>query len=448
MAKAWICDRWLKDAVKVNPGGSKTRIPPSAAVKRSLANAKDPLRAKVPEGHRSSFYGRGRRWRVKWFETDSKGVKHEKSECFSKYEEAERKVSEICDDQLSGRYVNTENAERLFSEAAEAWRLSKHDLSKSSTGSYERYMRMYVLPKWGGVRLMKISENDVNQWIVELKEGTAPYEFKEHGHKRPAKLRPKYLSLIVNTTFGAVMRYALRRGWIRTNPLENIRLSRRDPEREERRKVFLTYEEVEALAEAVEMLPHLGKYMKQRNDVTSAAVVRFMAYVGTRPGETFALRVGDVDPDSMRATISKTLTKDGDKYVEGPTKTRQVRHVAIPGFMMEELRPLMEGHGVDEYLFRARRGGGRINPDDWRNKVFYPGVIAAGLDDLEGLRPHSLRHTFASLSIAAGCDVRTLAAALGHTDVSMTLNEYAGLWPDRLDEVASALSRERFKEIS
>ena len=46
MARVFIVDRWLKNDENGNP--------PTAAMKRSLANAKDPMKAKVPAEHRSS----------------------------------------------------------------------------------------------------------------------------------------------------------------------------------------------------------------------------------------------------------------------------------------------------------------------------------------------------------------------------------------------------------
>jgi len=43
---------------------------------------------------------------------------------------------------------------------------------------------------------------------------------------------------------------------------------------------------------------------------------------------------------------------------------------------------------------------------------------------------HDLRHTFATMMIAGGTDVRTVASYLGHSSVSMTLNTYADVDPD------------------
>ncbi|QBI51949.1 Tyrosine recombinase XerD [Streptomonospora litoralis] len=68
----------------------------------------------------------------------------------------------------------------------------------------------------------------------------------------------------------------------------------------------------------------------------------------------------------------------------------------------------------------------------------------AGLDGL-GLTPHKLRHTAASLAIAAGADVKVVQQMLGHATATMTLDTYGHLFPDRLDEVADAMDAGRMK---
>lgn len=57
--------------------------------------------------------------------------------------------------------------------------------------------------------------------------------------------------------------------------------------------------------------------------------------------------------------------------------------------------------------------------------------------------PHHLRHTAASLAISAGANVKAVQRMLGHASAAMTLDTYAELFEDDLDEVASALDRQR-----
>jgi integrase len=58
---------------------------------------------------------------------------------------------------------------------------------------------------------------------------------------------------------------------------------------------------------------------------------------------------------------------------------------------------------------------------------------------MSGLHPHELRHTAASLAIAAGADVKVVQKMLGHKSATMTLDQYGHLFDDRLDDVADRL---------
>jgi integrase len=67
--------------------------------------------------------------------------------------------------------------------------------------------------------------------------------------------------------------------------------------------------------------------------------------------------------------------------------------------------------------------------------VFDPAASAIGQ---EGITPHDLRHTCASLSIAAGCNVKVLQRLFGHKTATMTLDRYGHLFPDDLHRIADA----------
>lgn len=66
---------------------------------------------------------------------------------------------------------------------------------------------------------------------------------------------------------------------------------------------------------------------------------------------------------------------------------------------------------------------------------------AGGAELTDRWVPHGLRHTAASLAIAAGADVKVEQQMLGHKSATMTLDLYGHLFDDRLDEVADALDR-------
>jgi integrase len=76
--------------------------------------------------------------------------------------------------------------------------------------------------------------------------------------------------------------------------------------------------------------------------------------------------------------------------------------------------------------------------DNFMARVFRPAV---GRAQLEPLRFHDLRHTYAALMVAAGAHPKLLQAQLGHTSINVTLNTYGHLFPDAFADVGDALDR-------
>jgi integrase len=91
-----------------------------------------------------------------------------------------------------------------------------------------------------------------------------------------------------------------------------------------------------------------------------------------------------------------------------------------------------------------------MNWGNWTKRYFRPAIEAAGLS----LRPYDLRHAYASLMIQAGESVIVVAARMGHSRPSMTLDVYAHDYqmkdavgiatPDEMVDLARAMDCESF----
>jgi integrase len=150
-------------------------------------------------------------------------------------------------------------------------------------------------------------------------------------------------------------------------------------------------------------------------------VVRVLALCGLRFGELAALRVGRVDLLRRRMEIAESVTEVNGRAVFGTPKSNLPRSVPIPRSLADDLAQLMAGKGADDFLFTAP-GGGVLLLRNFRRRVFDPAAGAAGLD---GLTPHELRHTAASLAVSAGANVKAVQRMLGHASAAMTLDVYS-----------------------
>jgi integrase len=173
------------------------------------------------------------------------------------------------------------------------------------------------------------------------------------------------------------------------------------PIRPEAEHVYLGYARVDALANAAGNLR--TKYDRPTaSAAVNKALVLLLAYTSLRWSEA-ALRIGKVCLDKRRILVVTTFYELGGVQHEGLPKTGKARTVAIPATLIPELRGVMGERGSDELVFTTARGQS-LRPNNWRVREFNPAVTAAGRDGL-GLTPHKLRHTAASLAIAAVADV-------------------------------------------
>ncbi|MGH9117319.1 MAG: tyrosine-type recombinase/integrase [Acidimicrobiales bacterium] len=214
------------------------------------------------------------------------------------------------------------------------------------------------------------------------------------------------------------------------NPAVGVRLPRLG--KTEQR--YLTHGQVAELADAC------GGYK---------ALILTLAYCGLRWGEVAGLRVRRVDLLRGRLIVAETMVEVHGKAVFGPPKTHQERSVPVPRFLRELLASEVVGKGPDDLVFTSPRAG-VLRVGNFRRGCWDRACVAVGLgklveaEDTErpryvGLHPHELRHTAASLAIAAGASIKSVQRMLGHASAAMTLDRYGHLFDDELDGVADRL---------
>jgi integrase len=395
--RAWITDRWM--AVDKTTG------------KRSV---------------RKADYGRGSRWQVSFYEEQGDGSRNLRSRKFDKRSDAEAFRTRTEHELRSGIYEAPQDLVQRFDDAAQAWWESKRRPTGASLHRYRAALDIWILPTWSTRTLASIARPDIETWVTQLVAGSAPSapdRRTRSGGFSPAGLRAVWVP------FNATLGYAHRIGWITGNPARGVEL----PRTLKPVGVYLTYVEVERLLTGVRAVT--GR-------LDDEVMIELMAYAGLRPGEVVALQVGDVDLTGRRIKITKTATIDlQGRPVIGEPKHGERREVPIAPHLVDPLLELTRGRDREAPLVTAIRGS-VINTHNWRYRVWNPAVKAAALPQA-GLTPKTLRHTAASMAIAAGADVKVVQRMLGHADATMTLNTYAELWPDRLDDVSNAMTRQR-----
>lgn len=159
---------------------------------------------------------------------------------------------------------------------------------------------------------------------------------------------------------------------------------------------------------------------------------------GMRQGEVCALRFLDVDLGARIIHVTHALTRVSGHFELGSPKTASsVRAIpfgdSLAGVLGERKERVAEerssfGLGWDDGLYVI----GSSLEGTWKSpqalgKEWHAFARVAGLVGSQGEAPrfHDLRHTFATIAVGSGVDVKTVSALLGHADPAMTLRVYA-----------------------
>jgi integrase len=167
-----------------------------------------------------------------------------------------------------------------------------------------------------------------------------------------------------------------------------------------------------------------------------------------RRGELLGLRWVDVDLDLARVAVRQTLVLAGRQVVVSEPKTsRGRRSIALDPRTVAALRTWRAaqaaerlqwgGAWVDSGLCFTREDGTPLHPE-WLSDAFAWRVGRVGLPRI---RLHDLRHTHASLGLAAGVPVKVMSERLGHTSSSFTADAYQHVTPALEEQAAATVAR-------
>ena len=151
-----------------------------------------------------------------------------------------------------------------------------------------------------------------------------------------------------------------------------------------------------------------------------AALIRFAAATGLRPGEWAALTRADVDRAGRTVSVRRTVSS-GEVVALGKTSA-SLRQVPLSRRALAALAALPPR--LDTPLLFPAQHGGPLNLGNWRRRTWAPAVEASGIP--LPARIYDLRSTFASDALAAGIPVFTVAKVMG-TSVGMIERSYGTL---------------------
>ena len=286
--------------------------------------------------------------------------------------------------------------------------LSEHagaKLKPSTAREYRKLCNNLLRPALGPRRVADVTRAD----LARL----------HHAH-RGTPTQANRMIAMASKMFTLAERWGLRPDG--SNPCRNLEKFKQRP-----RERFLTVEEFGRLG-AVLAAAERGPIQVPRKDGTMApvivspfavAAVRLLALLGARSGEILNLEWAHVD--LARGCLRLPDSKTGQKVV----------HLNTAAVAVLEALPHVEG--TPPYVLPGARAG---RPLGGFRHAWGKIRAAAGLS---GVRPHDLRHSFASVGVgAAGLNLPLVGALLGHTQASTT-QRYSHLGADPVKAAAEAV---------
>lgn len=326
-------------------------------------------------------------------------------------------------------------------ELMDEWlRTHESDVSANTIADYKNAINKRVLPAFGHVKVQKLStamiQAKINEW-------------KEAGLSR-RMIRDAVLRL------DQALEYAIDQKIVHTNVAEKARLpklhNRKSTEPGAGKRELQTWEphEVAKFLQQAEAMPVLnrGGDTGKREPDSLWPLWPLLVLEGLRRGEALGLRWSDVNFTKGTATIAQTVILDkankGAAMFGTPKTDGSARTIRLTNRTLEALKAhkkaqnetrLQSESWTSHDLVICTRDGNPIAPANCQRS--FERIIRTA--EIQKIRLHDLRHTAATVSLAAGVPVKVVSERLGHKSIVITLDTYAHVLKEMDESAAKAM---------
>lgn len=339
--------------------------------------------------------------------TDINGKRKQKYFYGTTEKEVKKKLKDYF---IQGEKYNANNiAKMTLEEFLVDWleNILVHTLKPKSYAIKEYIIKQQIAPRIGMLQVNSLVASDVQQMINDMVKEDLSY----------STIKKAYDTL--NQRF----KLAINQEQVNKNPTLGVVL----PKQKNKKNSEIQYFSKEQCKELIEESRRIYDY-NNKNVYRLGELVPFLIFTGLRIGEAIALEWKDIDYKNKTITVNKNVvevkSKETGKYIlekQDSTKTdSSTRIIPISNNAMECIKNLKEINGDKKFIF-ASQTGQYISPSNF-NRMFRGIQKALNYEVTLGL--HSLRHTFATLMLNNGIDVKIVSELLGHSNVSVTYNIY------------------------
>ena len=293
---------------------------------------------------------------------------------------------------------------------------AKPNIRISTANRYQLMVEQYTIPRIGSIKLTKLTAHDLQKLYKDLMENGRIDRKSGHGNPGLSSTTVRSLHLMLHSAFERAVKERL----ILRNPTEDC--------------IAPKVQKIE-----MQILPpeHIKDYLEAADRRGLLPMFYLELVTGLRKGEITALLWSDLDAKNKTISVSKQYIKNpnGELTLSRPKTETSVRKVSIPQEAVDLLIAEHGKHPENPYMFPSPVTGEMYYPDSVVN--LHKKILKdAGLPHI---RFHDLRHTFATLALQNGVDVKTVSSMLGHYDAGFTLRTYTHATRQKQDEAAQTM---------
>ncbi len=285
-------------------------------------------------------------------------------------------------------------------------------LRVSTAESYLGMIENHIIPGIGRIRLSSLNPIHIQRFYLEE---------QKYGRK---KVTRKGQTSALSNTYIRSMHNLLH---LALDKAVSLRLITHNPTNECRAPSIERQEMKTLPAE------YIGAYLQEAERIGYLAIFYLELTSGLRRGELCALLMSDLDVESRVLSISKSAMHRKGKTIIQPPKTKNsIRKVVLPQATVDLILKNHEQFGDNPIMFPSLHSGDYLVPD-WLYRMHSNILETIGA---EHIRFHDMRHTFSTMAIQHGVDIKTLSGMLGHYSSSFTLDTYTHITQKMQEDAA------------
>ncbi|MBQ7338851.1 MAG: site-specific integrase, partial [Clostridia bacterium] len=294
---------------------------------------------------------------------------------------------------------------------------SKPKIMLTTQLSYDGRIYTHIIPEIGKIPLNKLSQNDLQQFYARLKKGGRKRFVEQYGEGLSDRMVRS-----CHTTCRTALEKAVTEGLISVNPAIGCRL----PPKKAKEMQVLTQDEIR-------------RFLIQANEEGYYEFFLLELTTGMRRGEILGLQWKDINFATGELHIRRQVVKKGAQtQITKPKTKSSIRTLILPSDMLDILA-VHKKNATCEWVFPSPvKEGEPRNP----TAVYHRFQLILERSHCKKVRFHDLRHTFATMALENGMDIKTLSAMIGHISSETTLNIYSHITDTMQQQAAVRIDRE------